>query len=358
MPEYLIPFRSQSHSLNEFHRQVTGDIYSLYERHNQLEADIGMIASAARVQESAVASKVQELKSRLDIPFRLPGGLWKHQIAATTLIPDANGLVLPGYGIATVKTDTEKSRLTINTSDGTAIIPQALKVEVSPDTRKCDTETSPLYAIQGGKPWWRQVVAGRETGSAIVTYTVHLPVEVLDDPVANQIKIITFPLYTVTVESVEYLDKSVWRAVDMLGLEDNGMILLPLPAEKARAMRVTLRQMVPQYFQGKLVYHIGLSLFDVEMVVPGKEKATFTTSVNLMGTAPWKIERVELSPDLPDNTEWEISSGNVTIKTHELPADITDNRVKITVTMTAGSQLYRPILKHIELYYTDGSAGY
>jgi len=358
MQEKLIPFRSQSHNLNEFYRQVTSDINLLYEKYNQLEADMETMIAVTRIQEAAVASKVRALKSELERPVLQPDGLWRQVVPAAALFPDINGLILAGYNLATLRTEAENSLLTVTAQDGTVLAPQALKVDVSPDAGYGGTETNPLCAIYGNMPWWRQVTGDSETNSTTAVYTVQLPVEVLDRAVFNQIRIITFPLYTVSVEKVEYMNQSTWQTVENIWPGDNGMILIPVPQQTAQAVRVTLKQSTPQYSIEGPVYHLGLASFNVEMVVPTKEKAIFTATVDMAGVAPWKLEQVEIVPDTPDYIEWEIASGGTTIKPHNLPADIVDGRLNLKVSMTTDSQLYRPVLRRIELYYRDSSSDY
>lgn len=349
MYEETIPFRSQSHDPNRFYRETLADIKRLYETYNQLVRDTELIASAVRLQELTVLAKIQAIRSELSRPVPDAENIWTQHIDASAFKSLGSGAVLPVFGVNSVPARTSHSCLTITTADGEKIIPRSLKIEVDPPAGEGITETDPLSVFSGRYPWWRQVTVRESVAHGAAVYTAYLPLEILDRPLFNQIRVITFPLYGPVIERIEYRSRSRWNALE--GVEGSeGALLLTFPPLEADAVRITLRQNMPLRLDSVNAFHFGLAMFDVERVLVDTEPVVFQTAVELAGEGPWEI--ISIIPEISlGQATVEMGVGEGGTEPLTLPVEVTDREILISVSLKADDVSLRPLFKGITLRY-------
>lgn len=351
MPEKLIPYRSQSHNLNDFYRRTASEIKRLYDTCNQLAETLELAESISRLQEEAVASRVRALQDALQAPRLRPEGIWEHRVGAASFAAAQNGAVLREFGLAGAATDSATSCLLATAPDGTVVVPRSLRVEVEPPAGgNISDVTDPLWAVHGNRPWWRKAPAG---GAAqfLCTITVYLPLEVLDRPEFNQLKIMPFPLYGASVERVEYRYRARWYDLGGGALPADGPILFSFPPCRGDALRLHLVQKTPVRREGREEFHLGLASLEVERVSVAKEPAVLVAAVNLAGQGPWQLLEARVDMAAPGRAGIQVTAGDRTLSSHDLPAVVTAGGLRLTVTLETEDGRCRPLFRGATLLY-------
>lgn len=351
MPEKLIPYRSQSHNLNDFYRRTAGEIKRLYDACNQLAEALELAESISRLQEEAVASRVRALQDALQAPRLGPEGIWEHRVGATSFAAAQNGAVLREFGLAGAATESAASCLLARAPDGTAVVPRSLRVEIEPPAGGGISDvTDPLCAVHGNRPWWRKASAG---GAAQFpsTITVHLPLEILDRPEFGQLKIIPFPLYGTSVERIEYRYRTRWYELGNGALPADGPILLSFPPCRGDALRLHLVQKNPVRRDGREEFHLGLASLEVERVSVAKEPAVLVAAVNLAGQGPWQLLEARVDMAAPGRADVRLDAGGKVLSSHDLPAVVAAGGIRLTVTLEAEDGRCRPLFRGVTLLY-------
>lgn len=353
MSELRIPYRSQSHALNEFLDNVSNDIERLYAKYNEIDADAKMLIRAAKVQEMAIAGKIAELIDLLNTPKKLTDDIWQHYIGITRFTPLDSGIIMPRFNAASVTEKKTVSCVTVTTRTGEEILPETVKVEVSPAADgSAIKDNNPYNALTGSRPWWREIqFAAGYKGEA--TYTVYLPTNVLERAEFNQIRIVPFPLYLVTVEGIEYRYNSKWHGIDAPGLPSDGAILIATEPIKADAVRLKLTQKDPFWLDSEQKYNIGLASLAIERVTVPGEPAKFTTEMELAGEGPWKIIGLDVEMLSPGNVSVEISDLSGTVSSSLLPITVSSNKIKLTLTLQSQDENVRPLVSGVTLKYQE-----
>lgn len=355
MHERLIPYRSNSQDLNEFIKNTASDIEQLYKMYNSISADTDMLITASRLQEIAITGKIAELMSLLNAPKRKADGTWEQRISIDRFTAAGSGIIMPRFNMGSVMAKKTLPCITIEAEDGREILPASVKVSVEPAADgKTIRETPPEGALYGYRPWWRIVPYSSDRGTRAV-YTVELPVNILEKPEFNQLRIVPFPLYGVTINTVEYRHKSKWIPIHTDLLPTDGAVFITTRPTAADAVRVELIQKNPVWLDGKPEFHLGLAVLAVERAVVATEPAVFTAEVELQGNGPWRILSTAVDVKNGGKAAVSISDGTQTLPSSALPATVQSGKIKVMLEVEAEDELLRPVVSGITLQYQDSS---
>lgn len=352
--ERLIPYRSNSQDLTEFMKNTASEIEQLYKIYNSISSDTDMLITASRLQEMAIAGKMAELMNMLNAPEKKGDGTWEQRISIDRFTATGSGIVMPRFNLGSVIAQKTLSCITVETTDGREILPSSVKVRVEPAADgKVIKETPPEGALCGYRPWWRVVPHGSNIEAKAV-YTVELPVNILEKPEFNQIRVVSFPLYGVTINAIEYRYKSKWTPI-YADLPADGAIFIATKPTSADAIRVELQQKNPVWLNNKPEFHFGIAVLAVERAIVSTEPAVFTAEIELQGVGPWKILSAEADAKNGGKVTVSISDGVQTLPSSALPAILHSNRIKVVLKMEATDELQRPVVSSVILRYKDSS---
>lgn len=343
-----IPFRSKSSSnqINQFCRETTETLGNLFKTCHELQGQLELLRKIINIQGMAVTTKVGELKTTLTEPK--PNGEGYEQYLSTDIFSALTGgessIV---FNKLSFLTDEGEPRLFVMTRTGSVLIPSSLKIETT-KLPGLIYEKTPQNAISGLTPWYQQAPGVGAPGR--ITYTVHFPVNILDDTSFNRVDIVPFPIYGVVVESVEYRNGNQWHSL-YEGEEDGPVRVSKLT--NGVALRVTLRQDSPLLTDDGMMFYIGLNRLDVRKVTATFPEANFAANVTLSGEGAWRIDGCLPDPDLPvKNYKVYFESDEKILQGDNFPLIVNNPKLNIFVKLKADTQEQFPDLKGLTLSYT------
>lgn len=352
MSNKLIPYRSQSHDLNEFIRSTAARMDTLYSRYNTLAERVDLLAAMLKVQGMAAGQEIGALKAESAGPQMESSGTITHRLGATLFAPSGSAVILPGYEAGSMETISSKSCLIRRDADGGLIIPRSLSITTSPAVCDTITETDPLDALRETGVWWRKVVYRSGMAGAEADFVISLPTNILEDPSFNQIRLTPFPC-TAVIRAVRYRRGGRWYELSSPKLGEMGGIIISVPPAAADAVSITVGQTMPVTIDGETCYHLGLAEIGVERVAVSDGEAVFSVPVALSGSGPWQLKQIAVDVANARVSAVEIETGGVRVSSLQLPYTTTDGSVIITIRVKPESINIRPLFYGATLTYTN-----
>lgn len=288
--------RSDSRRFNELQLQTVTEIHNLFERCRGVENALEEALVVLGVEHAYLGVRVADLRAHADSVTYLGNSRWRQFVPAADLVAEP-GVIHATYGVATPEVSAPPiSKLTLE-QGGRSILPASCRVSVDPPADGfVVTDYGLTGALLGDNSAWRRT-ANRPISEAHVpvtaTYTVELPITIIDNQNLNLITLTPWPCYSVDVLEISYRHQGAWRLVPgFVPANEAGPIFLPLPLLAATALRVTLRQR-HGLNEGRYVSHLGIHHLGAYHASFSGDTARFAATAELRGPGPWTIESVE-----------------------------------------------------------------
>ena len=344
---FKVPYKSQSHDLNEFYRTTAERLAGLESGLINLESSIETIVAMLNTQVTASVKAIESLTASTEVPILLPDGTMQHPIPAQYFTTNSRAIFRGG--VVLTEPISEESKIFASLSDGSIVFPSSARVEVYPAYTGSGFETDPYGAVKGGLPWWRKIPAAEiQDSKACATYTITIP-PVFDSYLANEIRFTTFPSVGVKVEEISLQHNGKWEQVDGKTSSDEGTVICLFNPTSVSAVRIGLSCSFPVNMVGKEFYNLGLAEVDVLYNTIGNVETRISADVKLKGNTPFTIKDVNLDCWPDTSWKWTIECRDVIYDATDLPITVHDS--DITITVSAEPTGIRGMFKKATLYY-------